>query len=135
MKSASASCPVISEPASSIALAEISAHDSHDGGSIQPSRMPGVSRLLAEPMYRTRSGASPWSDADPLAAQLRVVVVLDDQPVAALRPLDQLGAAARAQHRAGRELMGRRHHDRLGAAVAERRDVDPLGIDRNRGHR
>ena len=50
MKSARASCPAISEPASSIAFAEIRAQESHDGGSIQASRIPGVRRLLAEPM-------------------------------------------------------------------------------------
>ena len=50
MKCASASCPAISDPASSIALAEISAQDSHDGGNIHPRRIPGVSLLLADPM-------------------------------------------------------------------------------------
>jgi len=39
MKSASASWPPTSEPASSTALAVISAHDSQEGSNIQPSRI------------------------------------------------------------------------------------------------
>jgi hypothetical protein len=49
MKSCRASWPIASEPRSSIALTEISGQPSQDGASIQPSRMPGTSRLLAEP--------------------------------------------------------------------------------------
>ncbi len=50
-----------SEPPSSIAFAEINCQASHDGSSIQPRRIAGARRLLAEPMYSTRSDASPCS--------------------------------------------------------------------------
>ena len=70
--------------------------------------------------------------ADALAAELGVVVVLDDQPVAALGPLDQRGAALGAEHGAGRELVRRRHDHHVRAARAERPDVDPVRVDRDR---
>ena len=59
--------------------------------------------------------------ADALVAELGVVVVLDDQPVAALGPLDQRRAATRAQRDAGRELVRRGHDDGVGAACARAR--------------
>ena len=114
MKSASASCSSAGVPPSASAFSYVSAPVSHDGDSIQPSRSAGARRLLAEPMCATRSGASPCSAPTGVAvvAQLRVVVVLDDQRVLVLGPLEQRARRSERQHDAGRELVGRRDDDR-----------------------
>ena len=93
MKSARASWPATSEPRSSIAFTEISAQAARSGGSIQPSRIPASAACSPSRCTATRSGASPCSAPDPLVAQLGVVVILDDQPVAPLGPFDQRRAA------------------------------------------
>ena len=134
MKSASASCPEVSEPASSIALAEMSDQDSHEGGIIHPKRMPGARRLLADPMYKHAIGRETLERSHPFAAELGVIVVLDDEPVAALGPLDQCGASWGAHHRAGGELVRRCDHDRVGVAAREHGHVDAVGVDGDRCH-
>ena len=105
----------ISEPASSIAFADIRAQDSHDGGASSRGASP-ASGACSPSRCRARSGASPCSAPTRSPPELGVVVVLDDQPVAALGPLDQRRAARGAEHDARRELVRRRHDHRLGAA-------------------
>ncbi len=60
------------------------------------------------------------SDGDSVIAVLRVEVVLDDQPLTALDPLDQRDASLAAEHTAARELVGRGHQDsrHLGSSSA-----------------
>ena len=95
--------------------------------------MPGASRLLAEPMYRTRSGASPWSAPIAVAAELGVVVVLDDQT--SPRSAQAISAARRSAFSTTprRELMRGRDDHRVGAAALELVDVEPVGVDPDRG--
>ena len=74
------------------------------------------------------------ADRHAVVAELGVVVVLDDQGVAAARPGDELAAPARVERRAGRiRVRGRDQH---GADVVsvERGGVEPALVDRD-GHR
>ena len=68
----------------------------------------------------------------PVVAELGVVVVLEDHPVDVVRPLHQLVATGRAQHRPGRALVGRRQQHGAGTAGAQLVDPDPLRVDRRR---
>jgi hypothetical protein len=52
------------------------------------------------------------------------LVVLDDEAAAMLGPGDQRRPVPRAEHGAGRGLMGRCDHDDLGLAARQRADVD-----------
>ena len=56
-----ASWVIASPPVASTARVVVSGHVSQEGVSIQPSRSPGASRLLALPSSTTRSGARPWT--------------------------------------------------------------------------
>ena len=60
-------------------------------------RAPGARRLLAEPMWHDALGREPLerADRDAVVAKLGVVVVLDDQAVDLLGPLEQRRRAAR----------------------------------------
>ena len=69
-----------------------------------------------------------------VVAELRVVVVLDDEPVHAVGPLDQLVSALRRQHHPGRRLVCRGHHDDPGGRSRERRHVEAELIDRHGHH-
>ena len=67
-----------------------------------------------------------------LVAVLGVEIVLDDQPLALLRPLDQGGTALATEHGAGRELVRRGDDDRAGPRGGEGVDADAVGVDRHR---
>ena len=69
------------------------------------------------------------ADRLPVVAELGVVVVLEDHPVDLVRPLHQLVATGRAQHRPGRALVGRRQQHGTGTAGAQVVDPDPLRVD------
>jgi hypothetical protein len=72
------------------------------------------------------------ADGHAIEAQLRVVVVLDDQAVVALRPLQEGGAPLGGQHGAGREVVRRRDHDRCRVGRVERRDIEAGFVDGDR---
>ena len=84
-------------------------------------------RLADAPAVHDAIRAQPLQRADRRAvvAELRVVVVLDDERVRRARPLRELDATLRRQHRAGRIGVRRRHeHARdvvLGARARGRR--------------
>ena len=75
------------------------------------------------------------ADRDAVVAVLGVVVVLDDQPLLALGPLDQRGAPRGAEHRAGGELVGGRHHHHGGVAGDQLGTRSPSRVDRDRHDR
>ena len=133
MKSRSASCPITSEPPSSIVLAEVSSQVSQEGNSIQPRRIPAPGACWpSRCRRRARARALQRADRDAVVAVLGVVVVLDDQPLR-LGPLDQRGTALGAEHRARGELVrgGDHDHRRVGLPL-ELLDAEPLGVDRDR---
>jgi hypothetical protein len=69
----------------------------------------------------------------PVVAELRVVVVLDDQPVHASRPVEQRGTAPGGQHDPRGELVRRAHDHRLHLRVrGQPLDQQPLVVDRDR---
>ena len=68
-----------------------------------------------------------------VVAVLGVVVVLEDQRVAILRPGDERRPPLRRQDRAGRELVSRRDDDGVGVGAGEHRDVQALVVDADRG--
>jgi hypothetical protein len=53
------------------------------------------------------------ADRGAVVAELRVVVVLDDQAPGPRRPLHERGAARWRHHHPGRELVGGADHDRV----------------------
>jgi hypothetical protein len=69
--------------------------------------------------------------ADRLAvvAELRVVVVLDDERVGLAGPRDQGVPAFRCQHHSGRPLVSGRRDDGPGTAGGERTDVEAVLVD------
>ena len=83
--------------------------------------------LGVEALHRTDRGA--------VIAELGVVVVLDDQPVVAARPGDELVAASRGQDRARRELMGGRNDDCRPAPARQLVRHEAIPIDRDGSHR
>jgi hypothetical protein len=123
-----------SEPESSTALAAVSCQASHEGIKSQPRRIPGARRFEAEPHVEHAFGREALQRADRSAvvAKLAVEVVLDDQPLPALGPLDQRRSALGAEHRSGGKLVsGGDHHD-VGVALRELLDAQSLGVDRDR---
>src|SRR5947209_9646673 len=62
-------------------------------------------------------------------AELGVVVVLDDQVVTALGPVDQLSSPSRAEHYPSGELVRRGDYDDLRLTGVEVLDGDPLPVD------
>ena len=100
----------------------------------QPSRSPGASVLLAGSGVDDLVGCQALDRPDGLAvvAVLGVVVVLEDQPVPALRPGHERGTPLRGQDGPGREVVGGREDDGVGIGPGEGLDDDPLVIDRDR---
>ena len=98
------------------------------GATIHPSRRAGARVLLAEPSIDDPLGSEPLERTDrrPVVAELRVVVVLDDDRVPPLRPLEQRrgGAPARARPRLG-----------TGAQASRARLAPPTGRARARRSR
>ena len=72
------------------------------------------------------------ADRDPVVAELGVVVVLDDEPVATTRPGDELGPAIGRHHGPRRELVGRRHEHRVPGGLVESVGPQTAVVDRHR---
>ena len=73
-------------------------------------------------------------DRPAVVAELGVVVVLDDQRILVLGPLEQRRATLRGHHRARRKLMRGSDHRHLAAGVGERvyDDAPAVDLDRDR---
>jgi hypothetical protein len=71
------------------------------------------------------------ADRDAVVAQVRVVVVLDDQPVVLFGPVQERRAAPTGEHRAGRKLVGGGHHDGAGVGGGEGVEVEPIAVHRH----
>jgi hypothetical protein len=107
------------------------------GGDHPAEPQAGCERLRNRARIHHTAGREALDGADRRAvvAVLGVVVVLEHEPPAGGRPLDQGGAACRGEHHTRRELVGRCHDDgveRGRSARLEQLGAKALLVDRDR---